>query len=121
VASIDWDDVEAFDSALSSVATAAQDDILAHVNTAINTALFADGEDDPRLRLARIYLAAHFAQTASSGSSGSGGPVTRERAGELEIAYAAAAAGTGFDETAAGRRYKELIRALAGARIPRRY
>jgi hypothetical protein len=47
--------------------------------------------------------------------------VTRERAGELEIAYAAAAAGTGFDETAAGRRYKELIRALAGARIPRRY
>jgi len=121
VAAIDWDDVEAFDSALAAVDAAAQTDILAHVNTALEAGSFRNGEADARLRLARIYLAAHFAQSALTGSTGTGGPVKREQAGPLEIEYASAATGVGLDETAAGRRYKELIRGLAVFRAPRRY
>lgn len=121
MAAIVWADVSAFDSTLASVDSDAQDDILAHVNTALEAGDFPGGEEGARLRLARIYLAAHFAQSAVTGGTGAGGPVTRERAGELEVAYAAASAGSGLDETAAGRRFKELLRGVAAFRVPRRY
>lgn len=121
MAAIVWGDVEAFDSTLASVDAAAQTDILAHVNTALEAGSFRDGEADKRLRLARIYLAAHFAVTALPGSASGGGAIKRERGGPLEIEYAAAAAGVGLGETAAGRRFQELIRGVAAFRVPRRY
>lgn len=118
MAVITWPDVEAHASALGDVPVAAQTDILAHVNTTLCVTEF-DGEDGPKTRLARIYLAAHFGSFAVPGDGGAGGvsgPVKKDKVGEIEVDYADAFAGTGsgdssmYRSTSYGRSYLAIVR-----------
>jgi hypothetical protein len=100
-----------------TVDTGVQDDILAFVNTALDIRLFELGEDDPRLKLARIYLTLHFATGDASAGIGDGtyspaGPVTQESAGGLMRQYEqfGAAGDPLLAESYWGRRYLQLIR-----------
>lgn len=105
-------------AALATVDVTVQADILAFVNTALDVRLFDLGEADPRLKLARIYLALHFATGDASngigdGTGGPAGPVTQESAGGLMRQYEAlgAAGDPLLAESYWGRRYLQLIRA----------
>lgn len=107
--------------ALVTVDTGIQDDILAFVNTALDVRLFDLGELDPRLKLARIYLALHFAtgdanNAAGNGADGPAGPVTAESAGGLQRSYEALGAADDplLAESYWGRRFLQLVR-------PKRY
>lgn len=99
---------------LVSVNVGVQDDILAVVNTALDTRLFELGELDPRLKLARIYLALHFATgdvNNAAGADGPAGPVTAESAGGLSRSYASLGVNDPLlGETYWGRRFLELVR-----------
>lgn len=114
MAAIDWDDVIAFDSSLTSVDDAAQDDILNHVNAHFDVGAL-DGEDGPDTRLARIYLAAHHGLGAVPGTGNSGGgAVTSESGGGLSVSYAVDSASssntTALGETVWGRKYLAITR-----------
>jgi hypothetical protein len=88
MASIIWSDVVAMAPELALVpGVSAQNDILAYVNVALDVSLFG-GESGPKLRLARIYLAAHFGKLSSQGGVGIAGPVIAESAGGLSRSYA---------------------------------
>lgn len=119
MAAITWTDVTDIAAELASVGTNARTKILAFVNEALDETLFANGEADSRLHLARIYLAAHFGSgaLAGSGSSGPAGPITSESAGGLSRSYgsmAAAVAGGLVSGTWYGNQYLALIRPVAG-------
>lgn len=114
MAAIIWTDVVAFSAGLAGLPVAAQDGILAWVNTALDVSVF-DGEAGPKTKLARIYLAAHTASLGDAGSSGeTAGPVTSETAGGLTRSYGAVATGPVADSiygsTAFGRAYLMLVR-----------
>lgn len=93
-----------------------QDDILAFVNTALDVRLFDNGEDDPRLKLARIYLALHFATGGSVNADGStdgpGGPLTQESCGGMmrQYAFLGADGDPLLAESYWGRQYRAFIR-----------
>lgn len=111
MADIEWTDVTAFAPALSTVDEAAQDDIIAWVNAAINPDTF-DGDDGPIYRIARIYLAAHSALLARQGNSNGAGPVTLETAGGVTRQYANPGGGialAALDSTGYGKLYKQLL------------
>lgn len=113
MAPITWADVTAIAPEVTSVSLAAQADILAYVNTEFNAAEWG-GEDSIRLRLGRIYLAAHFGVTTTQGGGGAG-PVVSESAGGLSRSYAQAStsgARTGYQDM-----FLELLRRLP-ARCP---
>lgn len=111
MASITWANVENFASELAAVPLAAQDDILAIVNTWFAVDLFSLGESDPQLKLCRILLAAHMASTValpSGGASGAGGStITAESGGDgLSVTYGSATliqATNQLSETSYGR------------------
>lgn len=116
-----WTDVTAIASELTSVALAAQDMYLALANTFINVAMF-DGEDGPKTKLARIYVAAHFATLDRLRGTAIAGPVISESRGGLSRSYAnltqmSMAAGL-FGQTTYGQNYATLVRTSAGARMP---
>lgn len=102
---------------LVTVDVGVQDDILAHVNTALDVRLFDLGESDPRLKLARIYLALHFATGDANNAAGVGadspaGPVTAESAGGLMRQYAQlGSADPLLGSTHWGRQYLAIVRA----------
>lgn len=112
-----WSDVEAHAAEMSAVELVAQDDILAHVNELLVVSLFG-GASSPRLRLARIYLAAHYGTHALPGSGGgTSGPVTMEREGDLMRQYATSMVSGAWDDyqtTSYGRAYSAMLRAVAG-------
>lgn len=114
MASIVWSDVEAHAPALSTVASGAQTDILAHVNTILNVSLFG-GESAAKLKLARIYLAAHSGTLSLLGASGASGPVTKDKAGGLERSYATASPtlGTDYSTTIWGQLFIQLSNTTA--------
>ena len=90
MASIVWADVTAHPgtpSEFSAVSPQAQADILALVNRALPPAEWGE-EDHPRLRLGRIFLAAHYASLELRRSTGPAGPVVSESAGGLSRSYA---------------------------------
>lgn len=120
MAAIAWADVTAMAPELAAVDVGAQATILAHVNAALSVATFG-GEAAPRLRLARILLAAHFGTVALSGGAAPAGPVVSESAGGLSRTYAQASAGGAADSawssTSYGRELAALIRSSA-ARLP---
>lgn len=58
MAAIGWTDVLGIAAELEVVGAAARAVILAEVNSTLNVSLFG-GENAPKLRLARLYLAAH--------------------------------------------------------------
>lgn len=119
MAAITWTDVMALAPELSSVSTDGRTYILAHVNTALNLAEF-DGEDGPKTRLARIYLAAHFGAISLAGATGASGPVTSESAGGLSRSYGtttSTSSGSGIERTGYGQLYLQLVR-TSPARAP---
>lgn len=97
-----------------------QTNLLAMVNTALNTDLFTDGaggEASPKLRLARTYLALHYAKV---------GPRSTVLTGQSELdlseSYALIPIPPGSDPfwalTGYGMAYQATIRATPSARIP---
>lgn len=116
MADITWDDVLAFASELSGVASAARSLILAYVNTNLKASVFG-GEDDAEYTLARIYLAAHMGTGALPGEGGASGQVTSEAAGGLSRSYAvnnATGGNTDYEMTGYGKKFKALLRARGG-------
>lgn len=108
MAAISWTDVVAFASGLSSVATLAQETIIAYVNDELDVDNFG-GEEAPKLKLARIYLAAHFGTMTLRGS-GAAGPMISSSAGGLSRTYAQIVAGGGsYGATGFGALYKQLL------------
>lgn len=116
MASIAWADVEDHAPELSTIDSDAQTTILAYVNatTTIEPSLF-DGETSARLKLARIFLAAHVATTTPMGSSGAAGPVTAESAGRISRSYASVSTTAGLATTAYGVAFDEILQS-SGAR-----
>lgn len=112
MADITWADVEDFAAELSVVDPDAQTLILAHVNSALSISLFG-GEDAPKYKLARIYLASHMGAFAKPSVSGTTtGPVVASSAGGLSRSFAntiAAALGS-YGSTRYGLMYEMLLR-----------
>lgn len=124
MAAIVWTDVVAIAPELTSTVVQAQTDILAHVNT-VHNAVNWGGEAAPRLRLARIYLAAHAATSISRGDVA--GPVLSQTDGRLaqEYAFPRYQADPGLfgsdlllDSTTYGREYRQLMRSNGLVRGP---
>lgn len=112
MAPIAWTDVVAVSSPLASVVVAQQDAILAMVNAKLSFVF--DGEDGPTTKLARIYVAAHFASSPGAGEQRPGGAVTSESRGGLSRSYAPPPSGAAsyegtWSDTQWGRRYLQLL------------
>lgn len=120
MAAILWSDVEAIAVELADVPIAAQTLYLDLANKFLNVNMF-DGEDGPRVKLARIYLAAHFATLDRQRGTATAGPVISESRGGLSRSYAnlfQTSNGPGlFGSTAYGMNYEALVR-TSGARWP---
>lgn len=116
---ISWSNVVAHAPELSVVSSSAKTDILAYVNESLAVELF-DGEDGPKTKLARIYLAAHLgAGVAVSGGATAVGAVTSESAGGLARSYGQALVVdvASFGSTSYGQAYLQLVRSSA-CRVP---
>lgn len=93
MAAITWADVVALAPELATLnADPAQDlvakaAILAFVNEALNIDRLG-GEDAPRTRLARIYLAAHMGTIQKRGGAAIAGPMTSSSRGGISASYA---------------------------------
>lgn len=113
MAPIAWSDVVSVSSPLAAVVEAQQDAILAMVNAKFSSVF--DGEDGPTTKLARIYVAAHFASLPGATDQRPGGAVTSESRGGLSRSYAPPQTGSGGDyegtwsDTQWGRRYLQLL------------
>lgn len=123
MAAILWSDVTAIAPSLAdpAVAIAAQAMLLAFANEAIDVRLFPNGESDNRLKLARIYLVAHYASSGilgdASGGAGAAGPVASEAAGSLSVSYASMTSSwtdPGLESTSWGRMYRLIMRPMRG-------
>lgn len=112
---ITWADVVKHSSPLSAVDPDVQNDILAYVNTRF-AAVFG-GEASPTTKLARIYVAAHFASLPGSGRHEAAGPVVSQSRGGLSQSFQSLGGGGGdsWDDTQWGRRYKQLLRGSRAA------
>lgn len=120
MAAITWDEVTAFAPGMATFADDGQTLVLAEVNTCFNVSYFVDGESSAKLKLCRIYYAAHLATIATQGNSGAAGPVTSEMIDRLRRSYAApsgAVAYDSLDSTAYGKMLRSLVRTTA-ARAP---
>lgn len=107
MSAIVWDDVVNHAAELSGVNGDAQDDILAHVNTTLNVAVFG-GEGSAKLKLARIYLAAHMATLQILG--GSSGDIQSESVGGVSYTYGGSTSTSEFNATSYGKQYTALVR-----------
>lgn len=119
MADITWAMVTAFAAELTVVPDSAQTDILAHVNTALKVDLFG-GEDAPKTKLARIFLAAHYGQLSLDGAHGASGEIVGKSLGPMSVSYASSSPmGTDplWDKTTWGKQFRSLLRSSA-ARVP---
>ncbi len=90
-----WADVLGIAPELSTISDAGRVPILWYVNQMTNAGVDPGGGlASPTLRLARIFLAAHYG-TVSKRGGGPAGPVTSESAGGLRRSYGLIAAPTG--------------------------
>jgi hypothetical protein len=108
---ITWDDVVAIAPELSVISTDGQTIILEYVNSALVPSEW-HGEGSAFLRLARIYLAAHYGTITRQQGAGPAGPVTSESAGGLSRSYAvlfAPGGSSSMDTTPYGRSYNSLL------------
>lgn len=121
MAAITWSQVELLASELSAVDAGAQALILEYVNTGLNVAVWG-GEESVKLKLARIYLAAHMgalAKQAADGLSGVAGPVYEVTEGDATVRFAdiaGSATDAALGQTPYGQEYDRL-RATSAARI----
>ncbi len=107
-----------------------QNAILAMVNTGLNVASFG-GEASHKLRMARLYLAAHHAELSlpaaeETAAQAAGISSKTVSADSLSVSYAAPDTGsTGaslfwdLSSTKWGDQYKMLVRSNPGTRMPR--
>jgi hypothetical protein len=115
MAAIVWSDVTDLVSEMSSVPLAAQPIILSLVNSYLAVDKWG-GEDAPKLKTARIYLAAHLGTFARPGAAGAGaGPVISESEDDVSRAYASfnlpgLDVDPLYDTTPYGRAYRWLMR-----------
>lgn len=96
--------------------------ILAYVNELPATAIDPTGGlGGPDVRLARIYMAAHFALITKLGATGVAGPVIGETAGGLRRTYSmiplAKLGFAGFNTTMYGQAYLTIL-SMSGAHGP---
>lgn len=111
---ITWDDVVALAPELAALLDPARTDILALANSYWHEDSVG-GEGSQRLRMLRIYLAAHFGTFALAAAGGPGapaGPVVGESADGLSVQYASPFNQPGFDPLWDGTSYGRLIRLL---------
>lgn len=117
---ITWTNVTDHAPELSTVAVAAQADILAVANDVLDVVRFG-GEDAAKTKLARIYFAAHFGTIDAQGASGAVGAVIGETVGGLARQYAANSPdGTDplWEKTPYGQAFRALLRATPALRGP---
>lgn len=120
MAPISWSDVTTQPglASLTSVDPIAQNVILAYVNDALSVTLVGGslGEESPKLKLARIYMAAHLGLLTPRA-----GIVSSEGEGDLSIAYSLPPMPPGGDpfwqRTSYGAAFQMLIR-TTGAILP---
>lgn len=119
MAAITWTDVTGLVPDLVGLPGAAEALYLAIANSRFNVGMFPLGEEDPLLKLARIWLAAHYAagDLAAGATIGEPGPVASESAGGLSVSYGKSIAESlDFGATLYGLNLRALIRSLGGAR-----
>lgn len=115
MAAIAWSDVTGMfpaDTTLAAIPAAAQTAILAYVNEDLSASYFG-GEASAKLKLARIYWAAHMAVSGGLGGEASSGPVTSREEGGVRETYAVSGAGIPSSSnrtTSYGRLFDELVR-----------
>lgn len=113
MAAITWANVVKFVPSLSTVDAEVQNALLAHVNILLDVNRWG-GEESPKLRLGRIYVAAHFATLAVKGASGlnGAGPLASSTASKLSRSWSqvnVAVYGT-WATTTWGQLYWSLVR-----------
>lgn len=124
MAPIVWLDVSTVSSPLAAAALGVQTDILALVNTGFpSLPEVLDGEDGIKTRLARIYIAAHFASLPGAGDQRPAGAVLSESRGGLSRSFQGPATPGGdiiWNDTQWGRRYLQILRGSRAAwpRVP---
>jgi hypothetical protein len=115
---ITWSDVLSHAPELSTVSAQAQTDILAYVNSQLNTSVFG-GEESASLRIARVMLAAHLATIERRQNRGQVGAVTSEALGPQNRSYGGAVAEAGMlGTTGYGQVYLMMVNS-SQARGPR--
>ena len=115
MADIGWSDVNIVAPELATVNTDLQELILSYVNTQMNVAAIGD---NAKLKLIKIYLAAHMATISGQSGVGVAGPVVSEEVGGLKRTYALLQSSTGTPSGSVyGDMYRMLIR-VSGARVP---
>ncbi len=106
------DDVTGMDPKLAALPDDAWFPLLAYVNTLPDTAIDpGGGADGPTVRLARLFLAAHFATCILRGGTAAG-PVTGETAGALRRTYGLMQLKTGvngLNTTQYGLQYQAIV------------
>lgn len=111
MAAIQWSDVTALQSNLSTVSDAAQMIILAHVNEDLNPAAFG-GDATAKFHLARCYLAAHLGELERR-KGGASGQVTSKTIGTSAITLSFAQAERGDDDaltqTSWGSQFRSML------------
>lgn len=113
MASIAWTDVLLVADELSVLSTNQQDLILEYVNTVIPADAWG-GEDAIKLKLGRIYLAAHLGTLSASGAAGGLGQVLEIQEGDVRTRFAEAAKdGSSLEQTGYGQEYKRIARTTA--------
>jgi hypothetical protein len=121
VASIAWSDVVAIAPQLATIPVAAQNAFLAYVNIEIDVVKVGGdlGEDSPRLRMARLYLAAHMGEMWRR--KGQSGELTSENVGATAIAFTYGARnfdGDVLKTTSYGLEYERIMASRAALRMP---
>lgn len=86
MADITWSDVTDTAPELATLAVNAQTLILDYVNSALNVTVF-DGEEGPRTKAARVYLAAHLATMTTRANANASGPKTNASLGPQSKKY----------------------------------
>lgn len=103
---IAWSDVRLIAPKLA-IDDPSQVDILEYVHS-VPVERWLGGEESPRTRLARMYLAAHF---ATSNKIGNGGMLASESADGLSRTYFAPPVGWFLASTGFGRNFLAIIKA----------
>jgi hypothetical protein len=82
---IAWTEVTSAFPELGSVTSDYGEFVITYINSSALDVSNFGGEDAPKTRLARMYLAAHFAATVLRGIAP--GPLTGEREGDISRSY----------------------------------
>lgn len=101
---------------VDATALARIDRFIERVTGRLSSTVFGDKYDE-----AAAYLTAHLLTRATTAVSSSGGTVTREKVGDVEVQYAASSASsasTDYSSTKYGQEYQALLRTCyAGPRL----